>query len=67
MIKKATKVAHSLDSSVITNKSPDATDFPAVTPTISFGLLFLRKKNGSMILQEGVNGVWVDVPMEIEQ
>jgi len=43
---------------------------PAVTTapvaTVSFGLRYLRKKDGSMSLQEALNDVWIDVPMVIE-
>lgn len=67
MIKKTSKVSETTVKETVESKGSDAVDLPTVTPTISFGLRFLRKKNGSMILQEGVNGVWVDVPMEIEQ
>lgn len=67
MIKKTSKIAETTVKETVESKGSAAVDLPAVTPTISFGLRFLRKKNGSMILQEGVNGVWVDVPMEIEQ
>lgn len=34
---------------------------------ISYGLRYLRKKDGSMVLQEGVNEVWSDIPMVIEK
>jgi hypothetical protein len=42
---------------------------PAVMPaaTLSLALRFLRKKDGSTILQEGVNDVWADVPMVVEK
>ena len=39
----------------------------APVATISLGLRFLRKKDGSTILQEGVNDVWTDVPMVVEK
>ena len=35
--------------------------------SISYGLRYLRKKDGSTSLQEGVNDVWTDVPMVIEK
>jgi hypothetical protein len=67
MIKKTTKAVEpaSKEASKIVYEYPNESLPPA--PMVWVGLRFLRKKNGSMILQEGVNGVWVDVPMEIEQ
>ena len=50
---------------VLQASTPEVTTAPVAT--VSFGLRFLRKKNGSTILQEGVNDVWTDVPMVIEK
>ena len=65
MIKKATKAVEPTSQETVTSNPADV-NLPTATPMVSFGLRYLRKKNGSMILQEGVNGVWTDVPMEIE-
>lgn len=51
----------------LTSVTPPATAITEPLTTVSLGLRFLRKKNGSTILQEGVNDVWTDVPMVVEK
>lgn len=65
MIKKTNKTTEKIAS--INDKGEEKGAELSALPTISLSLRFLRKKNGSTILQEGVNDVWVDVPMVVEQ
>ena len=71
---KAKKVAKPVLANQLTSTRPPppevaVTTAPAVMPaaTLSLALRFLRKKDGSTMLQEGVNDVWTDVPMVVEK
>jgi hypothetical protein len=65
MIKKTNKTIDKI--AAINDKGEEKSADLGDLPTISLSLRFLRKKNGSTMLQEGVNEVWTDVPMVVEQ
>ena len=64
---KAKKAVKPKEAAVTTAPVATTAVYTAPVATVSFGLRFLRKKDGSTILQEGVNDVWTDVPMVVEK